>query len=649
MQLPPTNFFGRADDDEDVPEIERDMPSILDEVSIAGIRHHRLDWHYRSRDEALIAFSNYFYYDGRLVTFPAPATGSEALRFHRVEGTYARGRGRVNEAEAKAIAAMAKQRLTTWLAVPENERYSLGVITFNTEQQSLVQDFLDKICREDSRLEWFFSDDREESVIVKNLENIQGDERDVMLFSVTFGPDVAGKLTMNFGPINGTGGEKRLNVAITRARRELHVFSSIRAEHIDLGRTRALGVQHLKKFLDFAERGPVALPSRDEGSLGTAESPFEESVAEALRAKGWEVRTQIGVSGFRVDLGIVHPDAAGSYLAGVKCDGARYHSSATARDRDKLRQAVLEGLGWTILRVWSTDWFRNPGDVAERIQGKLEQLLEEDRVARATIEADANEDVLADDPSEEPEDTAEPPDPVASAPTEEPVARAPESASELDWARLAEHLKARYRPTDTAEPKAGSDEGALAEDVEPSEQFAPDVSPRTSSSEEAASQPPDAVEADPERFFDNAYALPLRRMVLSIVENEDSMTLRRLARRVAQEHGWQRTGKRIQARVEKNLGRVERHTEFGTTFVWSSGSHSNRVPFRGLDDRAIREVSRAEIASVIDTHVSQLARAADPILALSRLLGISRLSKDARAYLSECVRWQLKSAAPGSS
>ena len=650
MQLPPTNFFGRADDeDQDLPEIERDMPSILDEVSAAGIRHHRLDWHYRSRDEALIAFSNHFYYDGRLVTFPAPSTGSEALRFHRVEGTYARGHGRVNEAEAKAIAALTKQHLTTWLDVPENERRTLGVITFNTEQQSLVQDFLDKMCREDSRLEWFFSDDREEPVIVKNLENIQGDERDVMLFSVTFGPDIAGKLTMNFGPINGTGGEKRLNVAITRARRELHVFSSIRAEQIDLGRTRALGVQHLKNFLDFAERGPAALPSRDEGSLGPAESPFEEAVAEALRARGWEVRTQIGVSGFRVDLGIVHPDAAGSYLAGVECDGARYHSSATARDRDKLRQAVLEGLGWTILRVWSTDWFRNPGDVAHRIQEKLEQLLEEDRVARATVEASANEDARVDDSAQEPEDTAGSPDPGDSVPTDEPVARAPQAGSELDWARLAGHFEARYRPTDRAEPKVDSDDGALADDVEPNERFALDANPRISSLGETTGQPPDAVEADPGRFFDDTYVLPLRRMVLSIVENEGPMTLQKLARRVAQEHGWQRTGKRIQARVEKNLGQVERHTEFGTTFVWSPGSHSNRVPFRGLDNRAIREVSRAEIASVIDTHVSQLAKATDPILTLSRRLGISRLSKDARAYLSECVRWQVKSTTPRAS
>ena len=214
--------------------------------------------------------------------------------------------------------------------------------------------------------------------------DLQGDERDVMLFSVTFGPDLAGKLTMNFGAINGTGGEKRLNVAITRARREFHVFSSVRAEQIDLTRTHAVGVRDLKCFLDYAERGPVALPSRDEGSLGPAESPFEEAVANALGVKGWEVRTQVGVSGFRVDLGVVHPDYAGSYIAGVECDGAQYHSSATARDRDKVRQAVLEGLGWTILRIWSTEWFRDPIGVTERVHAELERVLEKDRELRAS-------------------------------------------------------------------------------------------------------------------------------------------------------------------------------------------------------------------------------------------------------------------------
>ena len=651
MQLPPTNFFGRAeDDDEDLPEVERDMPSILDEVSAAGVRHHRLDWHYRSRDEALIAFSNHFYYDGRLVTFPAPATGSEAVRFHHVSGTYARGRARVNEEEAKAIAAMVKQRLTTWLAVPENDRHTLGVITFNTEQQSLVQDFLDKICREDSRLEWFFADDREEPVIVKNLENIQGDERDVMLFSVTFGPDLAGKLTMNFGPINGTGGEKRLNVAITRARRELHVFSSIRAEQIDLGRTRALGVQHLKNFLDYAEKGPIALPSRDEGSLGPPESPFEEAVAEVLRSKGWEVRTQIGVSGFRVDLGVIHPDFAGSYLAGVECDGARYHSSATARDRDKLRQAVLEGLGWTILRIWSTDWFRNSSDVSKRIHDKLGRLLEEDREARAAVEADIDDQVRGDDSLQEPGVATEAPDPVPSEREADPVVPVPEagSGSELDWAALAENLEASYRPPDMVDPEAETDAGSSADADEPVQQIGHDVDVHSASSRMMASQAQEAIIADPARFFDYVYTLPLRRMILSIVETEGPMTLLRLTRRVAQEHGWQRAGKRIQERVQKNLGRVECRPESGATFVWAPGCHADRVPFRGLDGRAMREVSRAEIASVIDVHTAELAGAEDPILVLSRLLGISRLSKDARAYLSDCARWQVKSAVSGA-
>ena len=529
-QLPPTNFFGRADDEDDeLPEVERDMPSILEEVSASGVPHHRLDWHYRSRDEALIAFSNHFYYDDRLVTFPAPEVGSDALKFHKVDGTYMRGRGRVNKEEARAIAGMVRCRLTTWLAAPENERHTLGVITFNAEQQTRILDELDEIRRADPRLEWFFSDEREEPLIVKNLENIQGDERDVMLFSVTFGPDLAGKLTMNFGALNGTGGEKRLNVAVTRARRELHVFSSIRAEQIDLGRTRAVGVRDLKAFLDYAERGAVALPSRDEGSLGPAESPFEEAVAEALRSKGWEVRTQIGVSGFRVDLGVVHPDSAGSYLAGIECDGVGYHSSATARDRDKLRQAVLEGLGWKILRIWSTDWFRNPTLTAENVHVELDRLLEGGRKAHTVAELD------------------------------------------------------------------------LEKEIHDDESFG--------------------------------------RMILSIVEREGPMPFHRLARRIAQEHGWQRVGKRIRDRVQKNLGRVESHPESEATFVWAPGTYADRIPFRGLNERPIRDVSRTEIAFVIDAHAGRLARAEDMTLLLSRLLGISRLSQDARAYLTECVRW----------
>ncbi|MBC6438974.1 MAG: hypothetical protein GDA49_00880 [Rhodospirillales bacterium] len=397
-QLPPTNFFGRSDESEDEAEgMIADMPSILDEVMTAGIPTRRLNWHYRSRDEALIAFSNHFYYGGKLVTFPAPGTGSKAVQFHKIDGTYARGQGRTNAEEAKAIVAQIRQRLTAWLDRSEEDRPTLGVITFNVQQKDLILDLLDKVRRDSPELEWFFAEEREEPVIVKNLENIQGDERDVMLFSITFAPDLAGKLSMNFGALNADGGEKRLNVAVTRARRELHVFASLTHDQIDLKRTRATGVRDLKTFLDYAERGPDALAARDEGSLGPAESPFEEAVAEAFRAKGWEVRTQIGVSDFRIDLGIVNPDRAGAYLAGIECDGATYHRSATARDRDKVRQAVLEGLGWTILRIWSTDWFRAPTAAADRLHQRLVALLEKDRAVRqeARIEASGK------DPGEE--------------------------------------------------------------------------------------------------------------------------------------------------------------------------------------------------------------------------------------------------------
>ena len=386
-QLPPTNFFGRSEEDDEEEEdgfALRDMPSILDEVAASGVPVRRLDWHYRSRDEALIAFSNHFYYDGGLVTFPSPGTGRKAITLHRVDGRYGRGKGRTNIEEARAVVALIRERLMAALAQPEPARHSIGVITFNGDQQALILDQLDAMRRETPELEWFFDEARDEPLIVKNLENIQGDERDVMLFSVTFGPDLAGKLSMNFGALNAEGGERRLNVAITRARRELHVFASLGADQIDLGRSRARGVADLKAFIDYADRGAVALPARDTGSLGPAENPFEEAVARALEAKGWEVRCQIGVSGYRIDLAVVHPDRGGAYLAGVECDGASYHSAATARDRDRVRQAVLEGLGWRIERVWSTDWFRAPAHVAERLDNQLREVLAADRARRET-------------------------------------------------------------------------------------------------------------------------------------------------------------------------------------------------------------------------------------------------------------------------
>ncbi len=372
-QLPPTSFFERRVEEGGVEatEIEtHDLDSILDECLGAGIPTVELSWHYRSRHESLIAFSNIAYYGGRLVTFPSPVTTDQAVSFRHVPGgVYARGGARTNEKEARAVVAEA---LTVLRADPPR---SLGIVTFNAEQQTLIEDLLDRARREDPILERHFGDDAVEPVLVKNLEGIQGEERDIMLFSLTYGPDQTGRIGLNFGPLNLIGGERRLNVAVTRARDKLVVFGSLRADQIDLSRTTALGVAHLKRFLGFAEHGARSFATEATGPLGDHESPFEIEVAERLRQKGWVVHPQIGVSGFRINLAVVDPEAPGTYLAGVECDGATYHRAATARDRDRLRQTVLEGLGWSILRVWSTDWWTNAGRETDRLHAALDAEL----------------------------------------------------------------------------------------------------------------------------------------------------------------------------------------------------------------------------------------------------------------------------------
>jgi very-short-patch-repair endonuclease len=380
-QMPPTNFFSRADDDPDGEiDLDGDMESILDELSSSSIPEQTLNLHYRSRRESLIAFSNYHYYGERLVTFPAPVHPDYGVRLIPCEGHYARAKARNNRGEAEAIVAEVKRRLTSENA--EEREASIGVVTFNSEQQSLILDLLDKLRAADPSIEWAFAEDSTEPLFVKNLETVQGDERDVILFSITYGPDKTGHLTMNFGPLNRSGGERRLNVAMTRARSEMLVFSTLRADQIDLSRTSAEAVKDLKNFLRYAEHGPGVLGAGSQGSLGDFESPFETAVARGLREKGWNVQPQIGVSAYRIDLGIVHPDEPGIYVAGVECDGAMYHSSAYARERDKIRQGVLENLGWTLFRVWSTDWWINRQRALDQLDGMLRDHLKADRSKR---------------------------------------------------------------------------------------------------------------------------------------------------------------------------------------------------------------------------------------------------------------------------
>ncbi|MBU2489819.1 MAG: DUF4011 domain-containing protein [Proteobacteria bacterium] len=375
-QLPPTNFFQRTagdDEEEYTEESVQDLESILEDAMASGLPPKTLNWHYRSRHESLIAFSNFHYYENRLLTFPSSFRDGMGVSWKHVpDGVYDRGKSATNRKEAQAVLTEIVRRVHD----PELRKHSMGIVTFSQAQQTLIENLLEEERRKDPDLDGFFSDDMQEPIFVKNLENVQGDERDVIIFSICYGPDALGRVAMNFGPMNKDGGHRRLNVAITRARRELVVFSTLCADQIDLSRTRARGVEDLKRFLEYAEEGPSSFGKAIHFNPGAdCDSPFEQEVYERLADKGYQVHKQVGCASYRIDLAIVDPEAPGRYILGIECDGANYHRAKTARDRDKLREGGLRGLGWNIHRIWSSDWWRNRGGEIQKVEEAYNKAL----------------------------------------------------------------------------------------------------------------------------------------------------------------------------------------------------------------------------------------------------------------------------------
>lgn len=383
-QLPPTRFFDALDTDSDRDESDEDdddagslsdFESILDKCCSLGMPRKRLRWHYRSRRESLITFSNRFIYDNELITFPSvlDTQGASAVTHHYVsQGRWVPNKsgGGFNPVEAEELVKLAVQQLE------QEPGKSLGIITFNQHQQMEVLDQLNEMRKNRPDLIELLSESRDEPVFVKNIETVQGDERDVIILGVVYGFNAENKFAMRFGPVNQQGGERRLNVAVTRARHKTIVVSSFQADQIDLKRTNSRGVQLLRNYLDFAGRGVEALDAASsEGGDSQSDSEFEAAVEAALKGQGLDVRRQIGCSGFRIDLAVVHPERPGRYILGIECDGATYHSSATARDRDRLRQEILEDLGWRFCRIWSTDWIRNPERQIKRVIAAYKEAI----------------------------------------------------------------------------------------------------------------------------------------------------------------------------------------------------------------------------------------------------------------------------------
>jgi len=375
-QLPPTSFFdtSASDVDEEEATVIDDTEAILD-VCLKQFPYRRLRWHYRSEHESLIQFSNEQFYDGDLIVFPSPKreVREYGVHFNYVDKpSYKKGR---NRREAEVVVENIIHHFH------RHVKKSLGVAAFNKAQAEEINLLLDKVRQKDPVVDALISEqEHEEKLFIKNLENVQGDERDVIFISTTYGPEQSGgPVAQRFGPINSDLGWRRLNVIATRAKQRVEVFTSMRPTDIIIGENSRRGVRSLRDYLDYAYSGKV--PERGVATGKAPDSEFEVAVIRLINYLGYQCDPQVGVAGFYIDIGVRNPDRPGEYLLGIECDGATYHSSISVRDRDRLRQEILEGKGWAIHRIWSTNWFLTRTTEIDRLKRVIEAKLEEDRKA----------------------------------------------------------------------------------------------------------------------------------------------------------------------------------------------------------------------------------------------------------------------------
>ena len=594
-QMPPTNFFNKTYEDQQADE---DLESILDQSMAASMPHHRLTGHYRSKHESLILFSNSRYYNNSLLTYPSSSTKDSAVSLHRVNGVYSKGKDRNNPIEAQAVVKEVVRRLKD----PELSKLSIGIVALNTEQMQLIENLLDDERRKAPSLDRFFDNHRTiEPIFIKNLETVQGDQRDVIILSVGYGPTEQGAntMSMNFGPLNREGGERRLNVAITRAAREMLIFSSFDPSMIDLSRTSSTAIKDLKAYLDYARRGPAAIveearynPGRD-----TFDSDFERSVANRLRVKGWKVRTQVGVSKFRIDLGVINPDAPGVFLSGIECDGASYHSSPTARDRDRVRHLILEDLGWKLLRIWSTDYFLDPVRIIDEIDQQLNEFLEDYRMAKAEEEKEESKQEINEEE-----------DPLDLLTSSEGNAN-PRNAEELDLSLSHESNHSEVAPREIK------------------------ANPYIHYSGPKCSDPHYCNESE------------IRERLVDIIEQEGPMFVEVAYKTYLHSAGIQKLGRQIRKLLNKNLewvlnsGLVDKEQEIdeeGFLGIVVRSSDSPKAVIRAKGPRDLEDIPPSELKLLaLEMFGEHFQPSDESYKAILNFYRISRITSNARDYLSK--------------
>ncbi len=608
-QLPPTSFFtNAANDDADDAVVPEDLESILDDCLALGMPQEHLLWHYRSRHESLIAFSNRHFYENKLLTFPSPFELRSNVQWHPVEGYYDRGKTKQNRAEAEQVVAAISRRLRD--PDPVAAKRSIGVVTFSSIQQTLIEDLLDDAFRRDGELEQLAAS-LHEPIFIKNLENVQGDERDVILFSVGYGPDQNGKVVLNFGPLNREGGWRRLNVAVSRARHEMHVFSTLRAEHLDVSRTRAHGVGMLRSFLEYAEKGLSALGA---GAARTkTERPgIEAQIAESLAQEGYRADLHVGSSGYRIDVAVADPARPDTYLLAILCDGDSYTSGRTARDREVLREQVLGGLGWRIHRVWSMDWLDNPAKEIQRIK----EAIAAAQAAGVAIAATA-------------ESGSPPPLQVEKDVDAEPGSL--QAAGSLTGAGMDGPTGSRESPPDAS---VGSTASSL---------------PATWRSAYRAAQLTGVSSQSPEDFYLPANTRLLREQIIQVVQEEGPISKSQLIRRVLHAWGVGRSGARIERHFDQVLHTMKLRTTIWDTliFYWPQEADPAaydvfRVPEGDQERRNAEDLPPEEIANAIrEVLYSQISLPLEDLIRETvKMLGYSRTG----SALDKAVRNGLRAA-----
>ena len=613
-QLPPTSFFasvlGEVEEDAGVESRTADMESVLSLFRAQGAPLRPLQWHYRSRHESLIALSNQEFYNNSLVVFASPDSSRDesGLRYHHLENsTYDRGRSRTNRDEALAVAEAVMEHARR---TPE---LTLGVAAFSTAQSDAIVNALENLRRKDPSVERFFAAHPDEPFFIKNLENVQGDERDVIFISVGYGRTASGAVSMNFGPLNQDGGHRRLNVLITRARQRCHVFTNLRSEDIAVDETGNRGVRALREFLQYAETG-VLRQEMAEVSGREPDSPIQAAVADALRNRGHRVHEEVASGGRFVDMAIVDPKRPGRYALGIEFDGASYHSALWARDRDRLREAVLKNLGWRLHRIWSTDWFRTPERELDRVEAEIKRALAE---------------------SASPE--ASPTDPVH--PTEDGGA---------DYDELTEFL-----------PKDEDLHIAPAVEEIPTEEAA--VVP----SEPELSEPSPSNEVVPYRLarpiirarrLDNRSPSSLANQVDSIVQTEGPVHESEVIRRIMTAAGVKRLGSRVRKALEDAIALSARRGSIVRSgeFLWDRGTSTPVVRNRAQlpsQYRKIELISPEEVHEAVRKVREQSSGIRRDALTteVASMLGFHRMSKSVRTALDTRIAGASRSQRVGES